>query len=350
MSTSSPGWSTCPIALGKSSTCEDAVRLKRLEYTIQFCSLAILYFDYLLTLKDEIAYIWFSRWRVSTILYFFCRYSLVANVVYVFAISEGFGGLDCTTGYKICGTLSVLGHVGIIAVWTMRTCVLFQNNPILFAFFGLGGLAVVTLLSYRIPFMSCSGGRDISSILGANAALVLFIEILSFLLATWHIRKMMRSQKVTDDGTSSFMRLHRLIMSQGVYYIVAIFTFAAAQLILNFQWKTGFMARLLNAIKVPLSGFLTARFMLQLRMYGFKTVLDGSSRSTRWDDMCDDFNGEINFARRSAVDEELEDDSFPVDEMEYAERHPAAGDAQEIRRTPTPSGSRLPEWGTERNV
>ncbi|KAH6891683.1 hypothetical protein BKA70DRAFT_1325852 [Coprinopsis sp. MPI-PUGE-AT-0042] len=345
----SPGWSTCPVALGKSRTCEDAVRLKRLEYTIQFCSLAILYFDYTLTLKDEIAYIWMRRWRVSTILYFFCRYSLVANVIYLLAISEDFTGFNCTTGYKVCGTLSVFGHVGIIAVWTMRTCVLFGNKLILFAFFGACGSGVTAILIYRIPLMSCSGGRDISTVLGVNASLVLFIELLSFFLATWHIRKMIRSQKQADDGTSSsFMRLHRLILSQGVYYILAIFVFAMAQLVLNFRWKTGFSARLVNAIKVPLSGFLTARFMLQLRIYGFKTVLDGETRTTRWDDVCDEFNGEINFARRSELEEEVEDSGLGYD-VEFV-HHQQRDEIREIRRTATPSGSRLPEWGTERNV
>ncbi|KAH6884665.1 hypothetical protein BKA70DRAFT_139096 [Coprinopsis sp. MPI-PUGE-AT-0042] len=84
------GWPVCPVALGNSITCEEAVRLKRLEYAIQCCSLVIVYFDYILTLKDEIVYIWVRRWRVSTILYFFCRYSLVANIVYVLSISEDF--------------------------------------------------------------------------------------------------------------------------------------------------------------------------------------------------------------------------------------------------------------------
>jgi hypothetical protein len=88
--------------------------------------------------------------------------------------------------------------------------------------------------------------------------------------------------------------------------------------------------------------------MLQLRRYGFKTVLDGDSLTTRWDDVCDEFNGEINFARRSEIDEEPEDSGLGYD-VEFV--HPQRPDEiREIRRTATPSGSRLPEWGTERNV
>jgi hypothetical protein len=97
-----------------------------------------------------------------------------------------------------------------------------------------------------------------------------------------------------------------------------------------------------------LSGFLTARFILQLRRFGFKTVLYGDSRGTRWEDVCDEFNGEINFARRSEIEEAPKDSGlgYDVDVV-----HPQRPDEnREIRRTATPSGSSLPGWGTERNV
>ncbi|KAH6891680.1 hypothetical protein BKA70DRAFT_845637 [Coprinopsis sp. MPI-PUGE-AT-0042] len=87
------GWPVCPIALGSSKTCEDAVPLKRFEYAIQYCGLVVVYFDYILTFSDEIVHIWARKWKVSTILYFFCRYSLVANLVYILSIKEDFSGL-----------------------------------------------------------------------------------------------------------------------------------------------------------------------------------------------------------------------------------------------------------------
>jgi hypothetical protein len=43
---------------------------------------AILYFDYTLTIIDEIEYIWRQPWKLTTVFYVFCRYSLVANVLF----------------------------------------------------------------------------------------------------------------------------------------------------------------------------------------------------------------------------------------------------------------------------
>jgi Family of unknown function (DUF6533) len=46
----------------------------------------MLYYDYLLTLPDEIRYIWRAPWRLSTLFYIFCRYALVANLIYHLSI------------------------------------------------------------------------------------------------------------------------------------------------------------------------------------------------------------------------------------------------------------------------
>ncbi|RXW19910.1 hypothetical protein EST38_g5928 [Candolleomyces aberdarensis] len=67
--------------------------LKRVEHNIQYCSLAVLYYDYLLTLKDEIEYVWKQKWRISTFLYVLCRYALIANILYFLSISQGIPGM-----------------------------------------------------------------------------------------------------------------------------------------------------------------------------------------------------------------------------------------------------------------
>ena len=48
---------------------------------------ALLYYDYALTFPDEIKYIWKDKFRLSTVLYICCRYAMVANVLYLLAIS-----------------------------------------------------------------------------------------------------------------------------------------------------------------------------------------------------------------------------------------------------------------------
>ena len=46
---------------------------------------ALLYYDYAMTLPDEIMFIWMDKFRLSTGLYILCRYAMVANVLYILA-------------------------------------------------------------------------------------------------------------------------------------------------------------------------------------------------------------------------------------------------------------------------
>ncbi|KAK0189108.1 hypothetical protein F5146DRAFT_1205269 [Armillaria mellea] len=62
-----------------------------LQFRIQYASIALLYYDYVLTLPAEVKYIWGSKFRLSTILYLCCRYALVANVLYLLAIAGQLG-------------------------------------------------------------------------------------------------------------------------------------------------------------------------------------------------------------------------------------------------------------------
>ena len=68
----------------------------------------------------------------------------------------------------------------MIAVWTLRTCAVYNNNKWLFGFFGALGSTVAIMLivstiscvsnsivlsrhiQYRTPFMRCSGQKDLS--------------------------------------------------------------------------------------------------------------------------------------------------------------------------------------------
>lgn len=47
---------------------------------------ALLFYDYILTFPMEVKYMWKERFRLSTLLYIFCRYALIANVVYLLGL------------------------------------------------------------------------------------------------------------------------------------------------------------------------------------------------------------------------------------------------------------------------
>ncbi|KAH6884658.1 hypothetical protein BKA70DRAFT_1339471 [Coprinopsis sp. MPI-PUGE-AT-0042] len=256
--------SSCPISLGKAATCVDAVKLSRLEFTIQFCSISLLYFDYILSLKDEIQYVWHQRWRLTTLFYIFCRYSLISNVLYVLAISEDVHlevsqsyPLPCSIGYIICGSLSILGHIGVISIWTLRTSAVYDGNRWVLGLLGSMGAVVVILLivSGRHP--------QTNLVLGANLALLTSLEVISFLLAAYRVWNTMKESRKESEG--KVMTLNKVIFDQDSLSASAVVLLHTISLVVNFKERTGFLSRLLNGLKLPLTGALSARFMLRLR-------------------------------------------------------------------------------------
>ncbi|KAJ3718935.1 hypothetical protein C8R42DRAFT_674922 [Lentinula raphanica] len=60
-----------------------------------------------------------------------------------------------------------------------------------------------------------------------------------------------------------------LLFEQGIFYFSIVSLFTTAAVILNFQAPSGFFQRLLNALTLPLSGLLTARFLLHIRQWEY---------------------------------------------------------------------------------
>lgn len=77
---------------------------------------ALVYWDYVLTLRNEIQYMWTKQsvHRLSTLLYICCRYALLANILYLLAISNKLGS-SCNTWYKFIGGISVVGRAAVLS-------------------------------------------------------------------------------------------------------------------------------------------------------------------------------------------------------------------------------------------
>ncbi|KAK0218205.1 hypothetical protein IW262DRAFT_1122811 [Armillaria fumosa] len=91
-----------------------------------------------------------------------------------------------------------------------------------------------------------------------------------------------RSIQAFRIGGAWNMRRQRLlyvIFEQGIFYFSVVTLFTTAAVVLN---SAGFPRRLLNALLLPLSGLLTARFLLQLRAWEHKqsALVTGSDRRT----------------------------------------------------------------------
>ncbi|KAJ3796538.1 hypothetical protein GGU11DRAFT_830742, partial [Lentinula aff. detonsa] len=196
---------------------------------MQYSSLAVLYYDYVLTFADEIRYIWRLRslTQISTLLYICCRYALPGNLLYLLANTGTLGGIDrCDTWYRIIAALSVMGRASII-----------KGN----------------LLSIMIP---------VYDFIAATITIARGIQA---------IRKMPRTAKLQDS-------LYYLMVEQGVIYFLAISAITITQSVISFYsniTKTAMQAFIgqINAFSVPVSGLLIARFLLRLRaaQEGFNT-------------------------------------------------------------------------------
>ncbi|KAJ6549915.1 hypothetical protein B0H19DRAFT_951585, partial [Mycena capillaripes] len=131
-----------------------------------FSVTALLYYDYALTFPSEVQYIWRQKFRLSTALYIGCRYALVANVLYLLAISNKLGHtvgsvfLLCDFWYKIVSVLSVLGRFCVIVIFTLRSSAVYGRSKWIPAYMGVVGLACIAFHIAHVPGLRCSGSAD----------------------------------------------------------------------------------------------------------------------------------------------------------------------------------------------
>ncbi|KAF8875851.1 hypothetical protein BD779DRAFT_1678062 [Infundibulicybe gibba] len=228
-----------------------------LQFCIQWASITLLYYDFLLTFPMECKYIWGARFRLSTILYICCRYALVANVVYLLTISSRLEQ----------------GVSKVTVVWSGRTYAVFAKSRVVMVYFILLGLACVILSIIHVPFLRANP-IPVSLCKPPAPPPFLINDLLSILMCIFEFSSAgltaLRSvQAIQATGPwhaqkSSFLYL---ILEQGVIYFGVVALLTLASLILDMKIPGGFIQRLLNALTLPLSGLLTARFLLHLRKW-----------------------------------------------------------------------------------
>ncbi|KAF5341641.1 hypothetical protein D9611_002080 [Ephemerocybe angulata] len=244
------------------------------QFCVQYASVTLIYYDWVLTFEREVKYIWRRPASIAMVLVVFCRYSLVANVVFALGLVDKLNGKGCDFAYVIAAALSLLGRLGILAILGARTCAMFQHNKYMVAFFSLLGLAVMGLAIAHVPYVSCTGnGRkppkpspgDVLSIM------TVIYELLSTIcLAYGCLRSMKKTAPITGRGKSKFgwdtRGLVFLMLREGLLYTGFVSLFTTSAMILVYTTKPGsFAQRSLNALTLPISGMMTVRFLLHLR-------------------------------------------------------------------------------------
>lgn len=99
------------------------------QFCVEYSTIALLYYDYNLTLIDEISLIWNKQYvrRFTTVLYILCRYALVSNVIYVLTLGDVVHG-SCDLGYRLSAGIGILGRLAVLIVWGMRTYAVWHGN------------------------------------------------------------------------------------------------------------------------------------------------------------------------------------------------------------------------------
>ncbi|TFK32579.1 hypothetical protein BDQ12DRAFT_772956 [Crucibulum laeve] len=216
----------------------------------------------------EVKYIWKGRFRASNILYVFCRYAMVANILYLLAIINRLGGTkvsySCDTAYQVSSALSVVVVLGA------RTYAIFGRNHLILLIFGPLELMVLILAAVReSPRLIVNAHHHFSAsrsllytVVKLLSIFTVIFEILSTIFTTFRTVQAMRvaGNWKLQQNTLSFLILQQELTH---YLYSAVTGFNTAVLILNFA--SSFFSKLLNALTVPLSGVMTARFLLHLR-------------------------------------------------------------------------------------
>jgi len=219
----------------------------------------------------EVQYMWSQKFRLSTLLYICCRYGLVANVIYFLAIA-GKMNISCDVGYKISSSLSILGRVAVFAVWTVRSWIIYKKSRLVLGFLTTLSLAGTIFDIMHVPVLLCHG----------NSKRFLFSLIMGTLMAIFEVcavgvttLRCVQAIRVTGPIRKQTTSLMFLLLKQGILYFFGVTLLTIASLIIALLIPGGFLRRLLSAVTLPLSGLMTARFLLHLRKWDKKSSTAG---------------------------------------------------------------------------
>ncbi|KZV72534.1 hypothetical protein PENSPDRAFT_750829 [Peniophora sp. CONT] len=240
------------------------------QFAVQWASLALLYYDYALTFPDEVKYIWKGRKR-SLLVPLYCTNPN--------AIAHKLGGpSSCDVVYKVIGVVSVLGRAAVFFTFLARVYVVWAKNKLILGFLGALALTCFVLDVIHVPGLRCEGSSTIQI---ANTLLSILVCIFESLAA---LMTLLRSiQALRFGGTPIMMKRHTfnyLVAEQSTLYFSLCSALTIGAIVLNFRAPGGFFQRLLNALLLPVSGLLTARFILRLREYHGRDTRKGSADGT----------------------------------------------------------------------
>ncbi|KAF8996711.1 hypothetical protein BDQ17DRAFT_1513545 [Cyathus striatus] len=129
-------------------------------------------------------------------------------------------------------------------------------------FLGLIGVMLIVLAGLHISVIHCTGSTDNPVAVHLLSIFTVVFELVSALLTTIRAVQALRTSSWKWQKGS----LMYFIFEQGILYFIFVSVFATTSMVLDFAATPGtFLQTSMSTFTIPLSGLMTARFLLHLR-------------------------------------------------------------------------------------
>ncbi|KAF4616281.1 hypothetical protein D9613_008785 [Agrocybe pediades] len=258
-----------------------------IQFGVQYASIVLVFYDYALTWTREVKYFWHKKFTISTALYIACRYSMIANILYLVALADRLPRNLRDSGPKALGSSDDFLKLQwrISRVLGARTYATFNRSKYILFGFGFLGITIVIMDSFHVRWLVCVNvaGPDQKtaepfafSVL--FSLLVVFYEILAAALTMF---RGLQALRIRIDLKTLEKRLDYLVVKEGTLYFAFLSLFGLASLLMLTLAPSGsFIQRLLNALTLPVSGLMIARFLIHLREWEHKMTHMSSNHRT----------------------------------------------------------------------
>ncbi|KDR67417.1 hypothetical protein GALMADRAFT_216494 [Galerina marginata CBS 339.88] len=207
---------------------------------------ALLFYDYSLTWTREVTYVWRRKFTLSTGLYMACR---------------------CDNGYKVCSSLAIVVRAATLAVWGARTYAVYDKSRYIIMVF-LPLIILISILDIiRIPHVVCIGSQTNPIFETFLASLVVLYEFLAAILTAARSWKALRAGGFWREKTNLLDLVIRDVSFFTVGTLILLHTAPNQAYRFGIEQDKSISQRLLNPFTLPVSGLVTARFLLHLREY-----------------------------------------------------------------------------------
>ncbi|TFK35019.1 hypothetical protein BDQ12DRAFT_326465 [Crucibulum laeve] len=274
---------------------------------------ALVFVDWLLTLDDEVTYIWSSTGNFGKTLYFLTRYpAFIDSTLSVYhQVAYSLSAEECALHMRITGVMVMFGILISELILTIRVWALYDRSRkitvflVLFSVISLAASAVGFIFSGRAETFTAM--KDISSSVPGcyphdiTNAIFIAPVILTVGLSVIFALTMVKALQYHKKGTTSFLR---------VFFCGGIIYFAVLQAISIGNWMIFFLhieeyTFLLTNLQRSMHSILSARILLDMRREAAKTTTAGCT----FDDS-DEYPVASAADRRANVGNSLEHDVF----------------------------------------